>query len=69
MAKRTGESSFLRLCDAVFVHGHALDFKIDGHGSEGNSRTMDRKLVTLCSEFLNGGTNTTEIVIEWGWQN
>ncbi|XP_050945494.1 uncharacterized protein LOC127150847 [Cucumis melo] len=26
---------------------------------------MDRELVTLCSEFLNSETNTTETVIEW----
>uniref|UniRef100_A0A9I9E8W6 Cytochrome P450 77A3-like n=1 Tax=Cucumis melo TaxID=3656 RepID=A0A9I9E8W6_CUCME len=53
-------------CDAVFVIGHAFDFKIDGRGDEGNSSTTDRELVTLCLEFLNGGMDTTETVIEWG---
>ncbi|KAA0033559.1 cytochrome P450 77A3-like [Cucumis melo var. makuwa] len=55
-----------RRCDAVFVLGHAFDFKIDGRGSGGNSSTTDRELVTLCSEFLNSGMNTTKTVIEWG---
>ncbi|TYK09580.1 cytochrome P450 77A3-like [Cucumis melo var. makuwa] len=43
-----------------------FDFKIDWLGGGGNPLTMDRELVTLCSEFLNGGTDTTETVIEWG---
>uniref|UniRef100_A0A9I9EC36 Uncharacterized protein n=1 Tax=Cucumis melo TaxID=3656 RepID=A0A9I9EC36_CUCME len=49
-------------CDAVFVPEHA--FEIDGRGGEGNSSTTDRKLVTLCSEFLNDGMDTTETGIE-----
>uniref|UniRef100_A0A9I9D3D7 Cytochrome P450 77A3-like n=1 Tax=Cucumis melo TaxID=3656 RepID=A0A9I9D3D7_CUCME len=53
-------------CDTVFVPGHAFDFKIDGRGGGGNSSTTNRELVTLCSKFLNGGTDTTEIVIKWG---
>uniref|UniRef100_A0A9I9E9G2 Uncharacterized protein n=1 Tax=Cucumis melo TaxID=3656 RepID=A0A9I9E9G2_CUCME len=35
-------------------------------GGGGNSLTTDKELVTLCSEFLNSGTDTTETVIEWG---
>ncbi|TYK22683.1 cytochrome P450 77A3-like [Cucumis melo var. makuwa] len=45
---------------------HAFDFKIDGHGSRGNSSTTDKELVALCLEFLNGGTDMTETLIEWG---
>ncbi|KAA0056656.1 hypothetical protein IC582_016530 [Cucumis melo] len=42
-----------------------FNFKIDGRGDGGNSLATDEELVTLCSEFLNGGTDTTETMIEW----
>ncbi|XP_008446777.3 cytochrome P450 77A3-like [Cucumis melo] len=43
-----------------------FDFRIEGRGGGGNSSATDEELVTLCSEFLNGGTDTTATVIEWG---
>lgn len=43
-----------------------FDLKIDGRGGGGKSSATDEELVTLCSEFLNGGTDTTATVIEWG---
>uniref|UniRef100_A0A9I9EI36 Uncharacterized protein n=2 Tax=Cucumis melo TaxID=3656 RepID=A0A9I9EI36_CUCME len=54
------------LIDGVFVPGHTFNFKINERGDGGNSSTTDKELVTLCSEFLNGETDTTETVIEWG---
>ncbi|MED6220906.1 hypothetical protein PIB30_049287 [Stylosanthes scabra] len=39
-----------------------FDLKIEGRTS---SPSMD-ELVTLCSEFLNGGTDTTATAVEWG---
>ncbi|XP_051116042.1 cytochrome P450 77A2-like [Andrographis paniculata] len=38
-----------------------FDLKIDGR----KSVPSDAELVTLCSEFLNGGTDTTGTAIEW----
>ncbi|WOL00956.1 hypothetical protein Cni_G09669 [Canna indica] len=38
-----------------------LDFKVDGH----DSVPTDPELVTLCSELINGGTDTTSTAIEW----
>ncbi|KAH7680588.1 Cytochrome P450 E-class group I protein [Dioscorea alata] len=38
-----------------------LDLKVDGR----KSTPDDVELVTLCSEFLNGGTDTTATAIEW----
>ncbi|WOL08640.1 Cytochrome P450 [Canna indica] len=38
-----------------------LDLKVDGR----NSVPTDSELVTLCSELINGGTNTTSTAIEW----
>uniref|UniRef100_A0A9I9D398 Cytochrome P450 77A3-like n=1 Tax=Cucumis melo TaxID=3656 RepID=A0A9I9D398_CUCME len=43
-----------------------FDFRIDGRSGGGNSSATEEELVTLCSEFLNGGTDTTATVIEWG---
>nr|WDA53440.1 cytochrome p450 77a4 [Erycina pusilla] len=42
-----------------------LDLRVDGRKSPPN----DTELVTLCSEFLNGGTDTTATAIEWGIAN
>ncbi|KAM7262560.1 hypothetical protein ACFE04_000243 [Oxalis oulophora] len=39
-----------------------FDLKIEGR----KSAPSDAELVTLCSEFLNGGTDTTGTAIEWG---
>ncbi|GAV69307.1 p450 domain-containing protein [Cephalotus follicularis] len=39
-----------------------FDLKIEGR----KSAPSDEELVTLCSEFLNGGTDTTATAIEWG---
>lgn len=39
-----------------------FDLKVDGR----KSSPTDAELVTLCSEFLNGGTDTTATAIEWG---
>ncbi|KAK4761760.1 hypothetical protein SAY87_029644 [Trapa incisa] len=39
-----------------------FDLKIEGR----KSAPTDAELVTLCSEFLNGGTDTTATGIEWG---
>ncbi|GMY23341.1 cytochrome P450 77A3-like [Fagus crenata] len=39
-----------------------FDLKIEGR----NSSPSHAELVTLCSEFLNGGTDTTGTAIEWG---
>ncbi|KAI0513567.1 hypothetical protein KFK09_009592 [Dendrobium nobile] len=39
-----------------------LDLRVEGR----NSAPNDTELVTLCSEFLNGGTDTTATAIEWG---
>lgn len=39
-----------------------FDLKVDGHMS---GPTSD-ELVSLCSEFLNGGTDTTAAAVEWG---
>ncbi|XP_023524895.1 cytochrome P450 77A3-like [Cucurbita pepo subsp. pepo] len=39
-----------------------FDLKVDGR----ESSPTDAELVTLCSEFLNGGTDTTAAAIEWG---
>ncbi|OVA01065.1 Cytochrome P450 [Macleaya cordata] len=38
-----------------------FDLKIEGR----KSATTDNELVTLCSEFLNGGTDTTATALEW----
>lgn len=38
-----------------------LDLKIEGR----KSSPADAELVTLCSEFLNGGTDTTATAMEW----
>ncbi|KAJ0976774.1 hypothetical protein J5N97_012248 [Dioscorea zingiberensis] len=38
-----------------------LDLKVEGR----NSAPDDVELVTLCSEFINGGTDTTATAIEW----
>ncbi|XP_043708721.1 cytochrome P450 77A1-like [Telopea speciosissima] len=38
-----------------------FDLKIDGR----KSVPTDEELVTLCSEFLNGGTDTTATALEW----
>lgn len=38
-----------------------LDLKIEGR----ESSPSDEELVTLCSEFINGGTDTTATAIEW----
>lgn len=50
--KKTVSFSYL---DTLF------DLKIDGR----KSSPSDLELVTLCSEFLNGGTDTTATAIEW----
>ncbi|KGN52206.1 cytochrome P450 77A3 [Cucumis sativus] len=56
-----GDATSFSYLDTLF------DFKIDGRGGEGKSSSAtDEELVTLCSEFLNGGTDTTATVIEWG---
>ncbi|KAG8651064.1 cytochrome P450 77A3 [Manihot esculenta] len=39
-----------------------FDLKIEGR----KSSPTDQELVTLCSEFLNGGTDTTATAVEWG---
>uniref|UniRef100_A0A6N2M5H2 Cytochrome P450 n=1 Tax=Salix viminalis TaxID=40686 RepID=A0A6N2M5H2_SALVM len=39
-----------------------FDLKVDGR----NSTPSNEELVTLCSEFLNGGTDTTATAAEWG---
>lgn len=39
-----------------------LDLRVDGR----KSPPTDTELVTLCSEFINGGTDTTATAIEWG---
>ena len=39
-----------------------FDLKVDGR----ISTPSYRELVTLCSEFLNGGTDTTATALEWG---
>ncbi|KGN46023.1 cytochrome P450 77A3 [Cucumis sativus] len=39
-----------------------FDLKVDGR----KSTPTDAELVTLCSEFLNGGVDTTATAIEWG---
>ncbi|KAI3923838.1 hypothetical protein MKX01_000652 [Papaver californicum] len=39
-----------------------FDLKVEGRKSAPN----DSELVTLCSEFLNGGTDTTATALEWG---
>lgn len=39
-----------------------FDLKIEGR----KSSPSNEELVTLCSEFLNGGTDTTGTAIEWG---
>ncbi|KAG7016307.1 Cytochrome P450 77A3, partial [Cucurbita argyrosperma subsp. argyrosperma] len=39
-----------------------FNLKVDGR----ESSPTDAELVTLCSEFLNGGTDTTATAIEWG---
>lgn len=41
-----------------------FDLKFEGGGR--CSPPTDEELVTLCSEFLNGGTDTTATAIEWG---
>ncbi|KAJ1699656.1 hypothetical protein LUZ63_008168 [Rhynchospora breviuscula] len=38
-----------------------LDLKVDGR----DKPPTDSELVTLCSEFINGGTDTTATAIEW----
>ncbi|KAE8689250.1 Cytochrome P450 77A1 [Hibiscus syriacus] len=39
-----------------------FDLKVEGRGSE----PSDPELVSLCSEFINGGTDTTATALEWG---
>ncbi|XP_061352176.1 cytochrome P450 77A3 [Gastrolobium bilobum] len=39
-----------------------FDLKVEGK----KSVPSDAELVTLCSEFLNGGTDTTATAVEWG---
>ncbi|KAJ3675080.1 hypothetical protein LUZ60_004122 [Juncus effusus] len=39
-----------------------LDLKVDGR----DKPPTDSELVSLCSEFINGGTDTTATAIEWG---
>lgn len=39
-----------------------LDLKVEGR----NSAPSNSELVSLCSEFINGGTDTTATVLEWG---
>nr|AYM55658.1 cytochrome p450 [Croton stellatopilosus] len=39
-----------------------FDLQIEGR----TSSPSDEELVTLCSEFLNGGTDTTATAVEWG---
>lgn len=39
-----------------------FDLKVDGR----KPSPTDAELVTLCSEFLNGGTDTTATAVEWG---
>ncbi|KAI4352608.1 hypothetical protein L6164_006844 [Bauhinia variegata] len=39
-----------------------FDLKVEGR----NSPPTSAELVTLCSEFLNGGTDTTATAVEWG---
>ncbi|XP_050211163.1 cytochrome P450 77A3-like [Mercurialis annua] len=41
-----------------------FDLKIEGRKEL--STPTDPELVTLCSEFLNGGTDTTATAVEWG---
>ncbi|XP_077230005.1 cytochrome P450 77A3-like [Tasmannia lanceolata] len=50
------KSSSFAYLDTLF------DLKIEGR----KSAPTDPELVTLCSEFLNGGTDTTATAIEWG---
>nr|QWT69373.1 CYP77A3 [Gynostemma pentaphyllum] len=39
-----------------------FELKLDG----GQGSPSEEELVTLCSEFLNGGTDTTATAVEWG---
>ncbi|GMI67499.1 cytochrome P450, family 77, subfamily A, polypeptide 4 [Hibiscus trionum] len=39
-----------------------FDLKVEGR----NSEPSDSELVSLCSEFINGGTDTTATAVEWG---
>ncbi|KAL4368900.1 hypothetical protein GQ457_05G009660 [Hibiscus cannabinus] len=39
-----------------------FDLKVEGR----NSEPSDAELVSLCSEFINGGTDTTATALEWG---
>ncbi|EPS63295.1 hypothetical protein M569_11489, partial [Genlisea aurea] len=39
-----------------------FDLKIEGR----KTYPSDQEIVTLCSEFLNGGTDTTATAVEWG---
>ncbi|XP_010248417.1 PREDICTED: cytochrome P450 77A2-like [Nelumbo nucifera] len=55
LLKNNPETSFAYL-DTLF------DLEIEGR----KSRPTDTELVSLCSEFLNGGTDTTATALEWG---
>ncbi|KAG1369654.1 cytochrome P450 77A2 [Cocos nucifera] len=50
-------------CAAPFSYlDSLLDLKVEGRSAAAPS---DEELVTLCSEFINGGTDTTATAIEW----
>ncbi|KAJ0964263.1 hypothetical protein J5N97_029385 [Dioscorea zingiberensis] len=51
--------------EARFVYSYLdslLDIKIP---EEGNRKLTDEEFVTICSEFLNAGTDTTSTTLEW----
>ncbi|KFK24906.1 hypothetical protein AALP_AA8G040400 [Arabis alpina] len=54
--KRNKTTTFFSYLDTL------LDLKIEGR----ETTPSNEELVTLCSEFLNGGTDTTGTAIEWG---
>ncbi|KAK4785700.1 hypothetical protein SAY86_002389 [Trapa natans] len=43
-----------------------FDLKVDPASGRKTAVPTEAELVTLCSEFLNGGTDTTGTAIEWG---
>lgn len=51
-----GQATSFSYLDTLF------DFKVDGR----KSSPSHGELVSLCSEFLNGGTDTTATALEWG---
>ncbi|KAL1368038.1 hypothetical protein HN51_022139 [Arachis hypogaea] len=61
--KRAIENPGSELSATPFSYLDTLfDLKIEGR----KSAPSDDEVVTLCSEFLNGGTDTTATAVEWG---